>query len=130
VVPIPPTVERPQTHRRLPNVANAASSSPDALANPESSSHAKDDTIPPRSTACTTLEAPADSSPNASPLISFDEQSCRSFSDLAQAPALGDTRPSAPSRDEEDPYYDEPYYDAGVRFVARPIALISGLVGE
>jgi len=57
----------PQSHRRRladSDVANANSSSPDALANPESSSNTKADTIPPRPTAFTTLEAPPNSPSN------------------------------------------------------------------
>ena len=107
-----PEVHRPP--RADSDVATANSSSPDPPPIPESPSTANAGPIPPRPFAATTLAAPPDSPPNASPLISFDEQSCRSFSYLAQAPALGDTRPPVPPGNEEDSYYDAPYYDSGV----------------
>jgi hypothetical protein len=95
-------------------VANASSSSPTAPSHPESPSHADPSTTHPRFPALAAIEPPPNPPPNTSTLIAFDEKSSRSFCYLAQAPALGDSRPPAPSGNEDDPYYDQPDYDSGV----------------
>jgi hypothetical protein len=107
-----PQVHRP--HYTGPDVANASSSSPAAPSHPESPSHADPRTTHPRFPGPTAIEPPPNLPPNTSTLIASDEKSCRSFSYLAQAPALGDTRPPAPSGNEDDAYYDQPHYDSGV----------------